>query len=339
MEHWQACPVKSSGSALHINSDTIPMFASTKRNLMKAQIIALSLFALFPFPAMAWNGSGHMVSGAIAYSDLQKTAPSKVQKVVALLKNHPEYVTRWKPEFENASLTAAEQDQYLFMLAARWPDDSRREPQFNHPSWHYVNIPLTPGSASTPFTAGQESILTAYPANINILKSNASMSDRAIAFCWFEHLAGDVHQPLHTTKLITADYPEPDGDRGGTRFYIRARSTSSTISLHKFWDDLILGSQKFRSVQNKAIELRSRSGLQRASYPQLTDTRFEDWATQESYKLAKEVVYRNGSLKGSQDKTNGTVLPSDYATSAKTVAERQIVLAGYRMADVMRKLF
>ena len=264
------------------------MFASTKRNLMKAQIIALSLFALFPFPVMAWNGSGHMVSGAIAYSDLQKTAPSKVQKVVALLKNHLEYFTRWKPEFENASLTAAEQDQYFFMLAARWPDDARQEPQFNHPIWHYVNTPLTFTPTLAPLTnADQESILTAYPANINVLKSNASSSERAIAFCWFEHLAGDVHQPLHTTKLITADYPEPEGDRGGTRFYIRVRPTSSTISLHKFWDDLILGSQKFRSVRNKAIELRSRSGLQRASYPQLTDTRFEDWATQESYKLAK----------------------------------------------------
>ena len=316
------------------------MFASTKHNLMKAQIIALSLFALLPFPVMAWNGSGHMVSGAIAYSDLQKTAPSKVQKVVALLKNHPEYFTRWRPEFENASLTAAEQDQYLFMLAARWPDDAREELQFNRPAWHYVNIPLTFGSASAPLTnAGQENILTAYPANINILKSNASASDRAIAFCWFEHLAGDVHQPLHTTKLITADYPEPDGDRGGTRFYIRAKSTSSTISLHKFWDDLIFGSKKFGSVRNKSIELRSRSSLQRASHPELSDRRLEDWATQESFKLAKEVVYRNGSLRGSKDKTNGTVLPSDYAASAKAVAERQIVLAGYRMADGMRELF
>jgi S1/P1 Nuclease len=114
--------------------------------------------------------------------------------------------------------------------------------------------------------SGQESILTAFPMNINVLQCNTSISERAIAFCWFEHLAGDVHQPLYTTKLITVHYPEPKGDRGCTRFYIRARPNSSTISLHKFWDDLILGSERFRSVRNKATELRSRSILQRATH-------------------------------------------------------------------------
>lgn len=308
---------------------------------MKARILALIALALFSSPAMAWNRAGHMTSGAIAYSELQQTAPDKVQKVIALLKLHPEFGSRWQPELDKAPLTTKEKDQYLFMLAARWPDDIRGGTDFDRPTWHYVNLPFTPGASSTPPSAdpGKESILTAFPKNIDILKSNASASDRAIAFCWFEHLAGDVHQPLHTTKLITAQYPEPEGDRGGTRFYIKVTPSSSTISLHKFWDDLILGSEQFRSVRNKATELRSRSNLQRASYPQLAETRFEDWAEGESFKLAREVVYRNGSLMGSKDKANGTALPSDYASSAKSLAESQIVLAGYRMADYVKKLF
>jgi S1/P1 Nuclease len=308
---------------------------------MKVQILALILLTLSPFPAMAWNRSGHMVSGAIAYAELQRTNPDKVRKVVALLQRHPEYDSRWKPALEKAPLTQNEKDQYLFMLAARWPDDIRGATGFDRPTWHYVNFPYTPSAALTPPSAdpSQESILTAFPLNIGILRSNASASDRAIAFCWFEHLAGDVHQPLHTTKLITSDYPEPEGDRGGTRFYIKVRQDRGTISLHKFWDDLILGSEQFRSVRNKATELRSRSSLQRAAYPQLAETRFENWARNESFKLAREVAYRNGSLKGSKDKANGIALPSDYASSAKPVAERQVTLAGYRMADVMKKLF
>jgi S1/P1 Nuclease len=321
--------------------DTIPVFASYKLNSMKFQILALLALALCPLPAMAWNRAGHMVSGAIAYGDLQKSAPDKVRKVVALLKSHPEYRSRWLPELEKVPLTDAEKDQYLFSLAARWPDDIRGATGFDHPTWHYVNLPFTPGATFTPpsIDPNQESILTAFPKNLNILRSNASASERAIAFCWFEHLLGDVHQPLHTTKLITPDYPEPEGDRGGTRFYIKVRPDSGTISLHKFWDDAVIGSEKFRSVRNVAIEMRSRSGLQRASYPQLADTRFEDWAKNESFKLSREVAYRNGSLKGSKDKTNGTVLPPDYASSAKAVAERQLVLAGYRMADAIKKLF
>jgi S1/P1 Nuclease len=308
---------------------------------MKARIFTVIVLALFSSPVMAWNRAGHMVSGAIAYSELQQTNPDKAKKVVALLKSHPEYNSRWKPELKKAPLTANEKDQYLFMLAARWPDDIRGKAGFDQPTWHYVNIPFMPGATLTPPSAvpSQESILTAFPKNIDILQSNASASDRAIAFCWFEHLAGDVHQPLHTTKLITAQYPEPEGDRGGTRFYIRVRPSSGTISLHKFWDDLILGSEQFRSVRNKATELRSRSNLQRATYPQLAETRFENWAKDESFKLAREVAYRNGSLVGSNDKTNGTVLPSDYASSAQLLAESRIVLAGYRMADFIKKMF
>jgi S1/P1 Nuclease len=312
-----------------------------KKKRMKARILAVIVLVLFPFPAMAWNRAGHMVSGAIAYSELLKVAPDKVKKVVALLKSHPEYVSRWKPELEKAPLTDTEKDQYLFMLAARWPDDIRGATGFDRPTWHYVNLPFTPGRALTAPVAdpSQETILTAFPKNIEILKSKGTASDRAIAFCWFEHLAGDVHQPLHTTKLITAEYPEPEGDRGGTRFYIKVRSDRGTISLHKFWDDLILGSELFRSVRNKATELRSRSNLQRGSYPQLAETRFENWAKNESFRLSREVVYRNGKLMGSKDKTNGIALPSEYVSSAKPLAESQIVLAGYRMADFMKKLF
>lgn len=308
---------------------------------MKALVLALIVIALSSSPAMAWNRAGHMTSGAIAYSELQQTSPDKVKKVIALLKLHPEYGSRWQPELEKGSLTANEKDQYLFMLAARWPDDVRGQVAFDRPTWHFVNLPFTPGALSTPLSVdpGQESILTEFPKNIDILKSNASASDRAIAFCWFEHLAGDVHQPLHTTKLITSDYPEPEGDRGGTRFYIKVPPSISTISLHKFWDDLILGSEQFRAVRNKAIELRSRSDLKRVSYPQLAQIRFENWAKDESFKLAKEVVYRNGNLMGSKDKAKGTVLPSDYASSAKSVGERQLVLAGYRMADFIKTLF
>ena len=75
-----------------------------------------------------------MVSGAIAYSNLQQTAPGKIQKVVALLKSHPEYSSRWQPELEKAPLTDAEKDQYLFMLAARWPDDIRGATGFDRPT-------------------------------------------------------------------------------------------------------------------------------------------------------------------------------------------------------------
>ena len=51
--------------------------------------------------------------------------------------------------------------------------------------------------------------------------------------------------------------------------------------------------------------------------------------------MAKEHVYRNGQLRGSTDKQNGEVFPTDYIATVKPLAERRIVLAGYRLADVL----
>ncbi len=43
----------------------------------------------------------------------------------------------------------------------------------------------------------------------------APAGERAVALAWFEHLVGDVHQPLHVTARMTAF--EQQGDAGGNR--------------------------------------------------------------------------------------------------------------------------
>ena len=51
--------------------------------------------------------------------------------------------------------------------------------------------------------------------------------------------------------------------------------------------------------------------------------------------MAKEHAYRNGQLRGSRDQEHGEMLPADYIATVKPLAERRIVLAGYRLADVL----
>jgi hypothetical protein len=67
----------------------------------------------------------------------------------------------------------------------------------------------------------------------------------------------------------------------------------------------------------------------------LTGTRFEGWARQESFSVAKEHAYRNGQLRGNKDQQHAEVFPADYSATVKPLAERRIVLAGYRLADVL----
>src|SRR5262249_33260634 len=64
----------------------------------------------------------------------------------------------------------------------------------------------------------------------------------------------------------------------------------------------------------------------------------EGWARQESFTVAKEDAYRNGQPRGSRDQQNGEVFPADSLTTAQPLAERRIVLAGYRLADVLTQV-
>jgi hypothetical protein len=180
-------------------------------------------------------------------------------------------------------------------------------------------------------------LLSAIKEQYEKLKNEPDGADRAIALCWVFHLVGDAHQPLHTTTLVTGE--RSNGDLGGTKFFIRARRDSEIISLHHFWDDLIIGTQRFRSVHNLATTLIHRPGFAREKLPELEETAFENWVRVESFKLAKEVAYQDGKLMGPPEKTdnNVPVLPEGYTTKAKAVAERQIVLAGYRLAELLKK--
>jgi hypothetical protein len=304
---------------------------------------AMSLLLVFCVsPSLAWNEGGHMVSGAMAYSELKQDSPKALARAVMLLQDHPDYPDTWAREVEKPFVPLEERELYLFMLAARWPDDIRGHPRFDHPRWHYINLPYTPAGGparAQPIAPLSEHIVSAYATNLSIVRSAAPNSERAMALCWVFHLIGDVHQPLHTVTLVTPQFPPPEGDRGGTRFYIRVRGDRSTISLHAFWDDLIVGTSRFQTVRNTAAVLRHQPGHARRELSELAETRFEQWAQGESFLLAQEYAYRRGTLRGSADKAHGIVLPADYPRTVKPIAERRIVLAGYRLADVLKQLF
>jgi hypothetical protein len=291
-------------------------------------------------PAEAWNRAGHMVSGAIAYTLLKRADPNALAHWTAVLKQHPHFESRWQPQLEG--VVVEEHDQCLFMLAARWPDDIRGDPDYDRPDWHFINYSFKPaGQPESVTTVGpaDENIVMAFRANLSLLKQEAPAGQQAVALCWVLHLVGDVHQPLHTTKLFTTDFAAPEGDRGGTRFYIRATPASEAISLHKFWDDLILGSEEFQSVRNTAVKIRRMypRGMLSELATTPTQSDFRVWAEAESFFLAKTKVYLDGRLAGSPQRDDAPALPADYARSVKPVAERRLALAAYRLADLLRR--
>jgi hypothetical protein len=268
-----------------------------------------------------------MVSGAIAYNALKAEHPRTLEKAMAIFRAHPEFQTRWA----NALSAGDASDLYVFMLAARWADDIRGNPTYHHGNWHYTNYPLSFESGIATRDPEPENIVSAFDRNAKVLTDPAaSQAEKAIALCWLFHLVGDVHQPLHSTALFSSEFP--NGDRGGNLFKVVASEGGQTVDLHSFWDGLVIGTDDYRQVGNLAIQLRNDPELQRAKLVELKDTSFTDWAKLESFAIARDSVYQKGALKP------GSTLTDGYRKAAKKIGERRIVLAGYRLADLLARL-
>jgi S1/P1 Nuclease len=91
------------------------------------------------------------------------------------------------------------------------PDDVRlRDKQYHRAPWHYINWPFKQeGQPDIVQTREPEpvNILTALAENEGVVKQENDPERKAIALAWLFHLVGDIHQPLHTGQLFTADYP------------------------------------------------------------------------------------------------------------------------------------
>jgi hypothetical protein len=109
------------------------------------------------------------------------------------------------------------------------------------------------------------------------------------------------------------------------------------------WDGLIASTNDIGGLTSIAAELRNKFPASRLR--ELGSNDPKTWA-QESYEIAKVNAYVNGSLRGTpkgqvkdcSESTAAKILPPGYAAKAKDIAERRIVLAGYRLASLLARL-
>jgi len=73
---------------------------------------------------------------------LKSSSPQSIDRVIGLLRQHPEYDRRWARPL--SGVAPEDQQVCLFMLAARWADDIREEKQFSQRKWHYIDQPFEP---------------------------------------------------------------------------------------------------------------------------------------------------------------------------------------------------
>ena len=319
---------------------------------MRRFSLAVILLLVANAMAFAWSEAGHKITASIAFRQL---TPDEQAKIVAILKNHP----RWKEDFESKVpedlTTDNEKNEWIFQQAAVWPDMARGfkgdDRKFNHPSWHYIDIPvfLTPDDKSLEGKLKFNQSLTP-PAEakedmncVQVLRfARAALADKqtpddvkAVLLCWVFHLTGDIHQPLHSSALVSKAL-FPSGDRGGNSI-----KTDQRQNLHSLWDQFLGNKAAFRTARNRAIALvndadQAKIGV--AAAKQLDESLWMN----ESHALAESTAYDSeltGYLPGYQDKSEAPPiqLTERYLKVGGAVAEKRVTEAGYRLGEVLKQ--
>jgi hypothetical protein len=288
---------------------------------------------LSPVLAAAWNPTGHRTVAAVAWDHM---TPHARARAVELLMHGPAaaHLAALRP----TTGTDAERDRALFLNAATWPDMIRDRDNpahaYHRPTWHYADFywkfvdgkPYDiPGTGPDSINAGERIVL------FRSQMTDPAVPDttKSVDLVWLIHLVGDIHQPLHTSSLVDPEDTLPRGDLGGNRFRL-----ADQHNLHGYWDD-ILDIGIARGADEDSIAYATRlAGIVQQADPlaalagPAAATNVAGWE-RDGLQVVQSVVYT--------DVTRGQEPSPAYRARALRVAERQVALAGYRLAALLNE--
>jgi hypothetical protein len=218
---------------------------------------------------------------------------------------------------EIARLLRGEPDPTLAGVA-NWADDLRDRPApadkelgRRTTRWHFVNLPEDDCGYRTPADCPNgDCVIEAIRRQRNLLADRRQPDAvRAQALKFLVHFVGDAHQPLHAGF---------ERDRGGNDVQLRIDGKGS--NLHQLWDSRLLAS----TGENERTLLQR---LQRMPLPNEARTAANDpaaWA-----RASCRIVQREGFYPPKR------TLTPDYFARWRPTAERQLRIAGHRLAVLL----
>ncbi len=273
-----------------------------------SRFILVCFLTLFPVLTHAWNALGHMVVANIAYEQLQPEVRNKVDALVSYMQQ----------QYTNTD---------TFLKMAYWPDAIRTQRIETFTHWHYIDYPFTTDGTPLKNTIDTDNAVWALNhIKVIVKNTHANPYERTRFLAFLVHIVGDLHQPLHSVTLISKSHP--DGDRGGNEYIVRYNN--ERIKLHTLWDSGINLFDK-NNTKEKAQAL---SAMIIAAYPrnafskEVEDVDPEHWA-KESAEVAQKNAYNT---------PENQALSNQYVKTNTDLAERQIALAGYRLATLLNQL-
>jgi len=309
---------------------------------------SLSVASVLLSSTNAWWGTGHLLVARIANDILLEESPTtlnKAESVLAIL------------EKSDPSLTKDE-GKHPFVECTTFADDIKGKGGSYQAGWHFIDTPfLDEGGKISDFDFKPDShnVTEALTALTNWVNKEGSYQDSyeyqqvtshgasghtpaddvSYALRLIIHYTGDVHQPLHGTARVDKEYPA--GDRGGNSFHLPNKLSAS--NLHAAWDSVLYeftGYGKLPFTDSTWAENGEHAKTLMTKYPKdtlgdVTTMSPTFWAN-ESFEIAENFVYKTISHHENE------ALPAEYIEEGNTLAEKQIVKAGYRLANLMKSL-
>lgn len=311
---------------------------------MHKLLISAIFLLIFTLPAFSWDDVGHKITAYIAWEQM---SPATRESLIKILRSAPEDAqlsTFYQPYGVEPEETRKRE---FFMLVASWADIVRdrafetRYKKYHHSNWHYADTfwKQADGKAEllAGFEEGGQAVKKLEEFDKMIRDAAVPDSEKAVDIAWIMHLIGDLHQPLHTSGRVTE--LEPKGDQGGNLFLLTPKGTprDQQQNLHWFWDSIVVRNiePKPDACERDYVETIAQSIIKK--YPAAIADGKLDLGNFEA--IQKESFALNPTDVFSADLVRFQPPSEKYRKNAFRVAEKQLALAGYRMAALFESAF
>lgn len=177
------------------------------------------LFFYLPATVLAWGVLGHRIVGEIASTYLTKEARLQIKQILG-------------------NETVA--------MAANWADFIKSDSSYKYlNAWHYIDFDSGVSYSEMKKILAADTAADAY-AELNFLtkqlkNKNLSKDKKLMYLRLLIHIAGDIHQPFHSSEK---------GDNGGNGLKVYWFGASSNI--HRVWDEQLIGLQELSYTEYTA---------------------------------------------------------------------------------------
>jgi len=286
-----------------------------------------------------------MAVGWVTYQHLNADTKAAVNKLIA---ENPSY-QKWKSSLPNG-LSSDDQNLYLFMIATTWPDQIKSDSSYHddgpnggntppttgattnigyadkarHKYRHFIDVPFSPDSTPLPPIPYPNAETEIAVLRQTLESTKATKPLQSYDLVWLLHLVGDIHQPLHCTARFTSTQPTGDSGGNGVKF-CPVSDQSCSGNLHAFWDDLL------GPTSGTPQQVATAAAALPAVNVSANDLDVHTWI-EESFQLAQSAAYINPPIKNGA----GPYFYDDtYAQNALAVAQKRVVQAGLRLANIL----